>query len=79
MTISIIELKPGDVVRICGYNQSQSVCRRKLLAMGLTKGAIFTVQRIAPLGDPIQIKLRNFFLTLRKKEAELLQIERVNT
>jgi len=77
MMTSILKLKPGDVARICGYHPNQPMYRRRLLAMGLTKGAIFTVERVAPLGDPIQIKLRNFSLTLRKKEAELLQIERV--
>lgn len=76
---SILNLKPGDIARISGYHQGQSMYRRRLLAMGLTKGVVFTVERIAPLGDPIQIKLRNFSLTLRKKEAELLQIERMES
>jgi ferrous iron transport protein A len=79
MIISILNLKPGDVARICGYGQGEPMYRRRLLAMGLTKGVIFTVERVAPLGDPIQIKVRNFSLTLRKKEAELLQIERVTS
>jgi ferrous iron transport protein A len=78
MSTSILNLKPGDVIRICGYRRGSSLYRRRLLAMGLTKGVEFTVERIAPLGDPIQIKIRNFSLTLRKREADLLQIERIN-
>jgi ferrous iron transport protein A len=77
MITSIAHLKPGDVGRITGYRQGQSTYRRKLLAMGLTKGVEFKVERIAPLGDPVQIKLRNFSLTLRRKEADLIQVERV--
>ena len=45
--------------------------------MGLTPNTEFTVVRKAPLGDPIQLEVRNFQLSLRKKEAELLLIERV--
>ena len=78
MSISILNLKPGDIVRIAGYRSGGSLYRRRLLAMGLTKGVEFAVERIAPLGDPIQIKIRNFSLTLRKQEADLLQIERIN-
>ena len=77
MTTSIANLKPGDKGRIVGYSSGQSTYRRKLLAMGLTNGVEFKVERFAPLGDPIQIKLRNFSLTLRRSEAELIQVEQI--
>ncbi len=44
--------------------------------MGLTLGCEFTLTRIAPLGDPIEISIRNFSLVLRKNEANLLKLER---
>ncbi|NOS73271.1 MAG: ferrous iron transport protein A, partial [Methyloglobulus sp.] len=48
-----------------------------LLAMGLTPGTEFSITRFAPMGDPVEIKLRGFALTLRKDEASVLQIEKL--
>jgi ferrous iron transport protein A len=48
-----------------------------LLAMGLTRGTEFKITRFAPLGDPIEIKLRGFSLTLRKEEASAILAELV--
>ncbi len=45
--------------------------------MGLTLGTEFTLVRIAPLGDPIEISVRGFSLILRKNEAKILKLERV--
>lgn len=45
--------------------------------MGVTPGVVFSVTRVAPFGDPIEISVRNFTLTLRKTEADILEIERV--
>ena len=52
--------------------------KKKLLAMGLTPGTEFTVTRVAPLGDPVEIKVRGFKLSLRKDEAAALIIEELN-
>jgi ferrous iron transport protein A len=49
--------------------------KRKLLAMGLTPGTEFTVTRVAPLGDPVEILVRGFKLSLRKDEAAALVVE----
>jgi Fe2+ transport system protein FeoA len=51
--------------------------RQRLLEMGLTTGAEFEVVRFAPLGDPIEIKVRGYHLSLRKAEAAGVQIERL--
>ena len=51
--------------------------RQRLLAMGLTPGAVLEVRRKAPLGDPVEISVRNFTLTLRKSEAAILELEAV--
>jgi ferrous iron transport protein A len=45
--------------------------------MGLTKGTRFTVLRVAPLGDPVELDVRGFKLSLRKREAEVLAVRRV--
>ncbi len=46
------------------------------MAMGLTKGTDFVVTRVAPMGDPVEINLRGFALTLRKDEAAAVTVER---
>ncbi len=49
--------------------------RRRLMDMGLVRGVNVEVLRTAPLGDPVEYKLRGYFLALRKSEAELIEIE----
>ena len=51
------------------------VIRKRLLAMGLTPGAGFSVVKVAPMGDPIEIKIRGYQLTLRKNESSCVEIE----
>jgi ferrous iron transport protein A len=64
--------------RIVGYEQSSGSYKRKLLSMGLTPGIEFKVIRHAPLGDPVEIEVRGFKLSLRKQEADALIVEEVN-
>jgi ferrous iron transport protein A len=65
----------GNRGRIVGYAKGNSAYREKLLAMGLTRGTEFTVKRVAPLGDPVEIHVRGFALSLRKNEAAALLVE----
>lgn len=72
---SLDELKVGEnarVVKILGTG----ALKRRLMDMGLTKNTTIEVKKYAPLGDPIEIRVRNYELTLRKKEANLVLIER---
>jgi ferrous iron transport protein A len=71
------ELAEGQRGRVLGFAKGHKAYRQKLLAMGLTTGTEFTVLRYAPLGDPVEIKVRGFALSLRKREADALLIERV--
>ncbi len=77
MSISLKTLAIGDQGKIIGFDKSGKAYRKRLLAMGLTPGTEFTVTRFAPLGDPVEIKIRGFSLTLRKNEAAILLIEKV--
>jgi ferrous iron transport protein A len=77
--ITMLDLKPGDGGTVKGFAPGNADYRRRLMAMGLTPGTRFTVTRLAPLGDPIQLQVRNSALTLRKDEARLLRIERTDT
>lgn len=75
--MKIKDLKIGDRVKITGYEKGNSEYRRKLLSMGLTRGVEFTLSKIAPLGDPVEIEVRDFHLSLRKSEADVLIIGEV--
>lgn len=71
------ELRVGHTARITSLKDGNRAYRRRLIAMGLIPGTEFTVSRMAPLGDPIEILVRGFALSLRKDEASILQIEAV--
>jgi ferrous iron transport protein A len=76
--MKLAELKVGDKAKIIGYEKEKSSYRNQLLTMGLTPGTEITLTRIAPLGDPIQLSIRDFSLILRKNEAKELIIEKVS-
>jgi ferrous iron transport protein A len=71
-------LAVGTSGRITGYSSGHSGFRHKLLSMGLTPGTEVKMVRVAPLGDPIEIFTRGFYLSLRQTEAELLAIQPLN-
>lgn len=77
MSTNLKALAVGDSGRIVGFDQSGGVYRKKLLAMGLTPGTEFSVTRFAPMGDPVEIKIRGFSLSLRKNEASVLLIDKL--
>lgn len=68
------ELKPGEsgvVKKVDGEGK----IRRRLFDMGVTPGASVAVRKVAPLGDPIEVTLRGYELTLRKTEASCVTVE----
>lgn len=71
----VSDLTIGASARIISYAAGNKAYRQRLLAMGLLPGTEFTVVRMAPLGDPIEIMVRGFALSLRKTEANMLTIE----
>lgn len=68
------ELKRGEKGRIVKIGGGGSL-RRRLLDMGLVPGSEVKMERVAPLGDPIEIKVKGYNLSLRKEEAESIQVE----
>jgi ferrous iron transport protein A len=70
------EMSVGEKGNVCGFVKGATRYREKLLAMGLTRGTEFSVERVAPFGDPVEIHLRGFALSLRKDEASALLVER---
>jgi ferrous iron transport protein A len=75
---NMLSLKTGDRARVIGYSQGDLRYRKRLLSMGLTRGTEFVLEKVAPMGDPMEIKLRGFYLSLRRQEADFLQIEKVD-
>ena len=68
------EAKIGETVKVSKINGEGPV-RRHLLDMGITKGCEIYVRKVAPLGDPVEITVRGYELTLRKSEAETVEVE----
>jgi len=66
---------PGQRGRIVGYAPGNRHYRDKLLSMGLTPGTPFTLTRRAPMGDPVEVTVRGYKLSLRKDEAAALHVE----
>ena len=68
------EVKPGKTVRVIKIGGAGPV-KRRIMEMGVTKGVEIYVRKIAPLGDPIEVMVRGYELSLRKVDAELIEIE----
>ncbi|TKB05811.1 FeoA family protein [Desulforhopalus sp. IMCC35007] len=71
------DLQVGESGRVVGFTKGSSGYRQKLLAMGLIKGTDFKITRVAPMGDPVEIVVRNYKLSLRKQEAGALIVEEI--
>lgn len=77
--VKIKDLQIGQCARVTGYATHDRDYRHKLLRMGMVKQADFKLVRVAPLGDPVVIELRGSNLTLRKAEADAVEIEVIAT
>lgn len=75
MMTKLAELATGQTGTVVGFSKGGKLYRQKLMAMGLTKGTAFNITRLAPMGDPVEIEVRGFSLSLRKTEAEALIVE----
>lgn len=71
--ISLSQVKPGDKGKISRIGGNRAY-RKRLLDLGLTRGALIEVIRNAPLGDPVEISVRTYKLSLRKQEAKDIYI-----
>ena len=75
----MLQLTPGKKFRVIGFHKTDNrAYRHKLLAMGFMLGSVFKVIRVAPLGDPIEVEVKGFFLSLRNKECQIMKLEPVH-
>ena len=75
MTQSLANIDAKRKVKVVSLGAAGSVFRRKLLSMGLTPGIEINVLRKAPLGGPLELNLRGFSLSLRRNEAQDIQVQ----
>ena len=68
------QVKIGKTVKVVKLH-GEGAIRRRIMDMGITKGVEITVRKVAPLGDPIEINVRGYELSLRKDDAEMIEIE----
>ena len=73
--MTMAELKAGDLAEITGYTLGNAAYRAKLLALGLTHGAQVKVINVAPLGDPFEIAIRGYHLSLRRDEVGVIKVK----
>ena len=68
------EISPGRTVRIVKL-ESEGAVKRRIMDMGLTKGTTIFVRKVAPLGDPMELTVRGYELTLRKADADKIRVK----
>ena len=74
MPRTLVNVGPGESARVTRVGGDSSASRR-LMDLGLIRGTTIKVVRVAPLGDPIEVTLRGYMLTLRRAEAEHVEVE----
>lgn len=67
------EAKPGETVTVTKLNGAGAI-KRRIMDMGLTKGVTVYVRKVAPLGDPVEITIRGYELSLRKEDAQMVEV-----
>lgn len=72
--MTLKEVKPGTIVKVVKISGEGAV-KRRIMDMGLTKGVEVFVRKVAPLGDPVEVTVRGYELSVRKADAELIGVE----
>ena len=68
------DVKVGQTVRVVKLHGEGAV-KRRIMDMGITRGVEVYVRKLAPLGDPIEVNVRNYELSIRKADAEMIEVE----
>ena len=74
MSKTLKQAKVGETVTVQRL-QGEGPVKRRIMDMGITKGAAIFVRKVAPLGDPIEVTVRGYELSLRKDDAELILVD----
>ena len=68
------DAKVGDTVTVVKLH-GEGALKRRVMDMGITKGVEVFVRKLAPLGDPIEVNVRNYELSIRKADADMIEVE----
>lgn len=68
------QAKVGDTLRVVKLHGEGAV-KRRIMDMGLTKGVEVHIRKVAPLGDPVEVTVRGYELSIRKEDAEMIEVE----
>ncbi len=68
------QVKIGDTVKVVKLHGEGAV-KRRIMDMGITKGVSVYVRKVAPLGDPVEVTVRGYELSLRKADADMIEVE----
>ena len=68
------DVKVGDTVKVVKLHGEGAV-KRRIMDMGITKGIEVYVRKLAPLGDPVEVNVRGYELSIRKADAEMIELE----
>jgi ferrous iron transport protein A len=68
------DVKVGETVTVVKLHGGGAV-KRRIMDMGITKNTTIKVRKVAPLGDPVEITVRNYELSIRKADAEMIEVE----
>lgn len=71
--MTLKEVEVGQTVTVKKL-QGQGATKRRIMDMGITKGVTVKVEKVAPLGDPIELKVRGYQLSIRKADAEMIKV-----
>ena len=74
MTTNLKEVKIGQTCKVVKL-RGEGAVKRRIMDMGITKGTDIYVRKVAPLGDPIEVMVRGYELSLRKADAETVEVE----
>ena len=70
---SLEQVKPGQTVSVVRLH-GEGAIKRRIMDMGITKGVALHVRKVAPLGDPMELNVRGYELSVRKADAEMIEI-----
>ena len=75
--MKLSELKKGEKGEVVFVNGINNSLKRRMLDMGITKGVVVSVKKVAPLGDPVDIELRGYELCLRKTDLSNIEVNKL--
>jgi ferrous iron transport protein A len=74
LVMTLRDVKIGDTVRVIKLH-GQGAVKRRIMDMGLTKGVEVYIRKVAPLGDPVEVTVRGYELSIRRADAEMIEVE----